>query len=146
MSGSRCECGGDFKKDTNYDISDFGSATPKYSWKCNNCNAKKPRRVNTRKPGMTNSQKASVELVKEMLLSRNRPYTIVGDNYARPVYGAPNYEIKKCEITENHGHYYMVIEGGLIGDENTIASILCRDRFHIKLGAQGCHSSFFGRW
>ena len=48
------------------------------------------------------------------------------------------YEIKYKQvdpITENT--ISLVIETGLIGDEGTLAAILCRDRIHVFVGKKG---------
>lgn len=47
-------------------------------------------------------------------------------------------EIKEEKIEElNHGQVLMVIEVGNIGDEGTMASIICRDRDHVFIGPKG---------
>jgi len=47
------------------------------------------------------------------------------------------YEYKRFEITESHGLVSVVSTVGLIGDEGTAASILCRTHRHILVGKRG---------
>ena len=48
-----------------------------------------------------------------------------------------NYEIKQWEVEEYKTFVSLVVEVGMIGDENTYASIYCRDRLHVFIGKKG---------
>jgi hypothetical protein len=51
--------------------------------------------------------------------------------------GLSNVEIKQLEVSEN-GHFVsLVIEVGRVGDEDTMASIYCRDRRQVFIGKRG---------
>lgn len=48
-----------------------------------------------------------------------------------------NYEIKQWEVEEYDTFVSLVVEVGIIGDENTYASIYARDRLHVFIGKKG---------
>lgn len=46
-------------------------------------------------------------------------------------------EIKRFEIEDFIGFVSLYIEVGNIGDDDTLASIICRDRVHVFIGKRG---------
>lgn len=49
------------------------------------------------------------------------------------------YEIKRYEVDELEcGLVSVVLEVGMIKDEGTWASIMCRDKVHLFIGKRGC--------
>ena len=60
-------------------------------------------------------------------------------NLAENLHGeySKNYEIKQWEVEEYETFLSLVVEVGMIGDENTYASIYCRDRLHVFIGKKG---------
>lgn len=51
--------------------------------------------------------------------------------------GKGEYEIKRYEVDDCEYFISVVIETGIIGDEGTLASVLCRDRVHLFIGKRG---------
>ena len=47
------------------------------------------------------------------------------------------YEIKEWKVEENEFFVSVVVEVGMIGDEGTMASIICRDRLQVFIGKRG---------
>lgn len=47
------------------------------------------------------------------------------------------YEVKKFEVEETAYFVSVVGEVGLKGDEGTLASVICRNRFHLFVGPKG---------
>lgn len=74
---------------------------------------------------MNAKQAKVVEQLKTAILANNT-YSV--DNPA---------EVKKCEITENEFFVGLFIEVGRPNDENTMASIHCRETRHIFIGKRG---------
>lgn len=73
---------------------------------------------------MTNSQKNKINMIKNQAKNLHGEYSI-------------NYEIKQWEIEEYDTFVSLVVEVGMIGDENTLASIYGRDRLHVFIGKKG---------
>ena len=73
---------------------------------------------------MTNSQQNKINMI------RNQAKNLHGE-YSK------NYEIKQWEIEEYDNFISLVVEVGMIGDENTYASIYARDRLHVFIGKKG---------
>ena len=73
---------------------------------------------------MTKSQLDKINIIR--LQAKN----LHGEN-------SKNYEIKKWELEEYDTFISLVVEVGMIGDENTYASIYCRDRLHVFIGKKG---------
>lgn len=74
-------------------------------------------------------QTARIERIKQQLL--NTEY--------RKRHGFPAYELKKFE-TYQYGddvQVYMIIEVGMVGDEDTLAEAFCRNYRHIVIGKNG---------
>ena len=73
---------------------------------------------------MTPKQTKTIEVLKNQIESRN----------AR----TGKADLKQFEIVESDtGLVFVVISFGLPKDEGTLASLLCRDYRHIKIGTQG---------
>ena len=73
---------------------------------------------------MTEKQKRTVEMLRRRVIQMDGH----GDKY----------EYKRFEIRElEYGAVSVVSEVGLIGDEGTAASILCRTRRHLFVGKRG---------
>jgi len=47
------------------------------------------------------------------------------------------YEFKRFEISENEYFVNLYFETGLIGDEGTMAALICRDRVQLFIGKRG---------
>ena len=60
-------------------------------------------------------------------------------NQAENLHGeySKNYEIKDWNIEEFDTFISLIVEVGMIGDENTYASIYGRDRLHVFIGKKG---------
>jgi hypothetical protein len=112
--------------DASWDYTEAGAAVP--IWECANCFHKLPRR--TPKPHrerQTPAQNRMVAALRRRIEERHcngRPET---------------HEFKKFEATlcEHTGYVYVISEYGMIGDEGTMASLLCRDYRHIVIGRSG---------
>ena len=52
-------------------------------------------------------------------------------------HGKGEYEIKEYEVKDCEYFLSVVIETGMVGDEGTMASILCRNRVHLFIGKRG---------
>lgn len=53
-------------------------------------------------------------------------------------YGSDNYEVKEIRMdVQEYGSVYVVIETGMIDDEGTLASCLCRKRRTFWIGKKG---------
>jgi len=76
---------------------------------------------------MNAKQAARVEAFRDQILKAKYGHT------------AASYEIKQFKVTEYDADtpIYLVCETGLIGDEGTAASILCRDYRLISIGVLG---------
>lgn len=50
-----------------------------------------------------------------------------------------NYEVKKLKVTtsENWKHVFVSLEIGMVGDEGTMAEIVCRDHYQFFIGPRG---------
>lgn len=51
--------------------------------------------------------------------------------------GKGTYEYKQFTVNENKHFVSVIAEVGMIGDEGTLASIVCRDRVHLFVGKRG---------
>lgn len=51
--------------------------------------------------------------------------------------GKGGYEIKQYEVSDCDYFLSVVIETGSVGDEGTLASIICRERAHLFIGKRG---------
>jgi hypothetical protein len=77
---------------------------------------------------LTKKQADVIEWIREHVLDRKYGHT------------AASYEIKKFEVTlplSAKGRAFLVVTTGLIGDEDTLAEVLCRDYRHIMIGSSG---------
>lgn len=76
---------------------------------------------------MTEQQAKTIEHIRESVLRRRYGHT------------QASYEIKQFEISTlpDCDLVFLVVETGLKGDEGTMASVLCRDHRHIKIGVRG---------
>lgn len=52
-------------------------------------------------------------------------------------HGKGGYEIKQYEVTWSEYFLSVVLEVGAVGDEGTLAAIICRDRVHLFVGKRG---------
>ena len=73
---------------------------------------------------MTNSQRNKINMIRKQAVNLHGDF-------------AKNYEIKQWEIEEYDTFISLVVEVGMIGDENTYASIYARDRLHVFIGKKG---------
>lgn len=71
---------------------------------------------------MTKLQEKAIERIKKLVKS---------DMYSDDM------EIKKWEVNELDSFVSLVVEYGHIGDEGTLASIICRTRAHLFIGKRG---------
>lgn len=80
---------------------------------------------------MTKSQQAIVDQLRADYLTMKHRY---GD--------ASKYEVKAFEVDERPDSQlvFVLVESGLKGDENTMASIFCRDRLHLCIRPRGALS------
>lgn len=73
---------------------------------------------------MTNKQERVIKALKKQM----------ADDF---FYGH-DYEFKRVEVTESKfGTVTLVLETGLIGDENTLASVYARNRIQVFIGKRG---------
>ena len=73
---------------------------------------------------MTNSQRNKINMIRKQAVNLHGDF-------------AKNYEFKQWEIEEYDTFISLIVEVGMIGDENTYASIYCRDRLHVFIGKKG---------
>ena len=73
---------------------------------------------------MTNSQRNKINMIRSQAVNLHGDFS-------------KNYEIKQWEVEEYETFVSLVVEVGMIGDENTYASIYCRDRLHVFIGKRG---------
>ena len=73
---------------------------------------------------MTNSQRNKINMIRKQAVNLHGDFS-------------KNYEFKQWEIEEYETFVSLVVEVGMIGDENTYASIYCRDRLHVFIGKKG---------
>ena len=73
---------------------------------------------------MTNSQKEKINMIRQQAVNLHGDFS-------------KNYEIKQWVIEEYDTFVSLVVEVGMIGDENTYASIYGRDRLHVFIGKKG---------
>lgn len=52
-------------------------------------------------------------------------------------HGKGTYEIKQYDVDDCKYFISVVLEVGMVGDEDTLASILCRSRVHLFIGKRG---------
>ena len=87
--------------------------------------------MNARKHWSTGNAKqtARIERIKQQLL--NTEY--------RQRHNFKAYELKKFETYQygDDAPVYMIIEVGMVGDENTLAEAFCRNYRHIVIGKNG---------
>lgn len=77
---------------------------------------------------MTDTQRRVVYQLARALMERGG----LGERYMA------EYEFKQFEIKWGlRGSFYVVAEVGRKGDEGSMASIICRDRWHIAVGPRG---------
>lgn len=69
---------------------------------------------------ITSSQARAVELIKKAMLD-----------------GTKNHEIKRCDVKQVSGDVSLVIVEGMVGDEGTMAAVICRTYSHIFIGRRG---------
>ena len=74
---------------------------------------------------MTKAQERTIEAIKNRVAEF--------DFYGRP----EQYEIKRWEVTEEHGIVCLVFETGMKNDEGTMASILCRKKRQVFISPKG---------
>jgi len=71
---------------------------------------------------------------------------LVKDIAYHDFYGAERYEFKRFDLTYGYkGRIFLVTETGLIGDEDTYASVLCRNRRHMCIGVRGGVQAMSGK-
>lgn len=75
---------------------------------------------------MNIKQQAAVKWLQEEILTHD-------GSTANPA----DYEYKRFEVEDCGAFVSVVSEVGLVGDEGTAASILCRTRRHIHIGKRG---------
>lgn len=73
---------------------------------------------------MTDSQRNKIEMIRKQAVNLHGDFS-------------KNYELKQWEIEEYDTFVSLVVEVGMIGDENTYASIYGRDRLHVFIGKKG---------
>ena len=73
---------------------------------------------------MTKSQKDKIDMIRQQAVNLHGDFS-------------KNYEIKQWVIEEYDTFVSLVVEVGMIGDENTYASIYGRDRLHVFIGKKG---------
>lgn len=123
-----CPTGGaifDATVDYSADTDDLSQCPP--IWKCANCGHEMPRRVHKRptEDRITPAQAKAIERLKQQIVVRHS-------------LGHPEeHEFKKFETNFFHGVLFLVSEYGRKNDEGTMASVLCRDYRHFKLGRKG---------
>jgi len=96
-------------------------------WQCNNCGRLVPIKTRTGfVPGrMTAAQVRTIDRLKVRLPLHNGEF-------------ADKYEWKKFETSmTDYGVVWLTAEHGRIGDEDTMAAVLCRDYWHIAIGPRG---------
>lgn len=78
----------------------------------------------------------ALRLIMEILHKRNRFKMEANETREEPYVLD---EVKTFDMTHHadHSTTYVTIETGLIGDENTAASIYCRDYRHIAIAKNG---------
>ena len=110
-----------YKKDR--DIGDDGDFHT--YWICNNCGHRKlitPRRSYI--PGEINVR-------QQRTLDRLRTHLI-------PISDIDRYEWKSWDVTTtDYGTVWLSCQKGLLNDEGTMASVICRDDWHIQIKAGG---------
>ena len=94
-------------------------------WACNNCGHRKPitHRRRTWEPDTINArQQRTVDRLRTSLLTRNDG----------------SYEWKHFDVTTtDYGTVWLSCESGMLNDEGTAASILCRDSWHVQIKSGG---------
>ena len=73
---------------------------------------------------MTKSQKDKIDMIRQQAVNLHGDFS-------------KNYEIKQWVVEEYETFISLVVEVGMIGDENTYASIYGRDRLHVFIGKKG---------
>lgn len=73
---------------------------------------------------MTDSQRNKINMIRKQAVNLHGDFS-------------KNYEIKQWEVEEYETFISLVVEVGMIGDENTYASIYGRDRLHVFIGKKG---------
>ena len=73
---------------------------------------------------MTNSQRNKINMIRAQAVNLHGDFS-------------KNYEIKQWEVEEYETFVSLVVEVGMIGDENTYAAIYARDRLHVFIGKKG---------
>lgn len=74
---------------------------------------------------MNDIQKRVIDQFCEQVIARNARIS------PKPV------EIKHKEIADHGSLVFLILEVGMVGDETTLASLLCRDRRHILIKRKG---------
>ena len=72
---------------------------------------------------MTKAQERAIERIKRQA--------------KRDLFFGEEYEFKIFEVTENEYFVSVVLEVGMIGDEGTLAALICRDHCHLFVGKRG---------
>ena len=95
-------------------------------WKCNNCGwtSGEIKRRNFKRNIITKAQQRTIDRLKDTL---------------HGYWGGTNeYEWKKWEVeTTDYGPVWLTAESGMVNDQGTMASIFCRDYWHISIGPRG---------
>ena len=73
---------------------------------------------------MTKSQEMKVNMIRKQAENLHHSYS-------------SDYEIKQWEVEENEYFVSVIVEVGLKNDEDSLASILCRDRLQVFIGKKG---------
>lgn len=98
----------------------------KPAWRCENCGHCLPRQVKVRRQGRTPSQQRLIDELPKALLNKANEYS------------RHDHEVKRVDVSdENEFFVSLVVEVGLVGDEDTMASVLCRDYRHIFIRPSG---------
>lgn len=74
---------------------------------------------------MNAKQANTIEAIKKLMLAKES------------LGGLANVEIKKEEVSENEYFVSYSITVGRVDDENTMASVFCRDYRHFSIGKKG---------
>lgn len=81
---------------------------------------------------MTKAQQRIVEILKERFI-KEKAYSGNVDNYEYK-----KFEVEECKrVYSNKIDIYIFASVGKKNDENTLASIYCRDNVHVRIGVRG---------
>lgn len=92
------------------------------AWECRNCGLEMPRREPARRTESTPLSRRQLRAITEIQL-----YQLDGRNH----------EVKRLQVKNCGSFASVVCEVGGVGDEGTLAAILCRYRGHFFVGPRG---------